>query len=317
MPVAEKQFGPLALDDEGIERRQDMHQLRSPIACSLQRLTCGPMLLLAGAFERDRHHRASAYPGFDQPPDRRLARRIEMANRIQADDALRAQGAIEPIGMGFPHRGRLRRLVRRHLPAEMPRHQFIGLEHAVAFADGEEALVECQLQRALRRLAAGPRMLLVNQHVVIDVADRQRAVAPDQPHHLAQIRRADRTQPFVAFAPVTLHRRHEKAQVFRRHIRQGVGPVFEHAFVDALGLMQIRAPIAGDSGPEYMVMAALDDVDGVDLHIAQMFHRRGRRSRPLTERRRHVEPLRAQPDVPGFGFGQADGFGGAGHRAAM
>ena len=96
-----------------------------------------------------------------------------------------------------------------------------------------------------------------------------------------------------------------------------MGPVFEHAFVDALGLAQIRAPIVGNSGPENMMMAALDDVDGVDLHIAQMLHRRGRRRRPLAERRRHVEPLRAQPDAPGFGFGQADGFIGAGHRAAM
>ena len=43
-----------------------------------------------------------------------------------------------------------------------------------------------------------------------------------------------------------------------------------------------------------MVMAALDDVDGVDLHITQMFHRRSGRLRPLSERRRGVEPLRAQ-----------------------
>ena len=186
------------------------------------------MLLLARAFERDRHQRAAAHPCFDQAPDGRLARRIQMADRIQADDALRAQGAIEQIDKGFPRRGGLRRSVWRRVPAEMPRHQLIGLEHADAFADGELALVECQLQRALRRLAAGPRMFLVDQHVVVDVADRQRAVAPDQPHHLAQIRRADRVQPFVALAPVTLHRRNEEAQVFRRHIGQRVGPVFEH-----------------------------------------------------------------------------------------
>ena len=171
--------------------------------------------LLARTFERDRRQRAGAQPRFDQAPDRRLARRIEMADRIQADDPLRAQGAIQQIGMGFPRRGRLRRFVGRKVPAEMPRHQFIGLEHAVAFADGDQALVEGQLQRALRRLAAGPRMLLVDQHVVVDIADGQGAVAPDQPHHLAQIRRADRAQPFVAVASVTLHRRHEKAQVLR------------------------------------------------------------------------------------------------------
>jgi len=42
-----------------------------------------------------------------------------------------------------------------------------------------------------------------------------------------------------------------------------------------------------------------------------MFHRRAVAAGPSPERRRHVEPLRAQPVVPGFGFGQADGFGGA------
>ena len=57
-----------------------------------------------------------------------------------------------------------------------------------------------------------------------------------------------------------------------------MGPVFEHALVDALGLTQVRAPVVGNPGPENMVMAALDDIDGVDLHIAEMFdRRRGRR----------------------------------------
>ena len=94
-------------------------------------------------------------------------------------------------------------------------------------------------------------------------------------------------------------------------------PVFEDRLVDALGLSQIRALIVGDAGPEDMVMGPLDDIDGVDLHIAEMLHRRGRRLRTVAERRGAIEPLGAQPDLPGFRFGQGMGFIGAGHGAAM
>jgi hypothetical protein len=66
-----------------------------------------------------------------------------------------------------------------------------------------------------------------------------------------------------------------------------------------------------------VVVAALDDVDGVDLHIAQMFHRSRRRLWPLAERRRHIKPLRALPDAPGFGLGHGKGTIGAGHRRRM
>ena len=62
-------------------------------------------------------------------------------------------------------------------------------------------------------------------------------------------------------------------------------PVFEHALVDALGLPQIRAPIGGDAGLENVMVAALDDVDRVDLHIAQMLHRRRNSPRSGAERR--------------------------------
>ena len=84
-----------------------------------------------------------------------------------------------------------------------------------------------------------------------------------------------------------------------------MGPVFEHASVDALGLAQIRAPIGRNPVPQNMVVAALDDIDGVDLHIAEMLDRDSRRLRPFAERRLGVEPLGPQPD------------GGAGHCAAM
>ena len=94
-------------------------------------------------------------------------------------------------------------------------------------------------------------------------------------------------------------------------------PVFEHAFVDALGLAQVGAGIGRDAAIENVMMAALDDVDGVDLHIAEMVHRRRNRLRSGAERLAGIEPLGMQPDSPGFGFGQGTGFGRAGHRAAM
>jgi hypothetical protein len=48
MLVAEEKMCPLALDDERIERRQDVHQF-GRFAWALQRLGPRPMLLLAGA----------------------------------------------------------------------------------------------------------------------------------------------------------------------------------------------------------------------------------------------------------------------------
>ena len=96
-----------------------------------------------------------------------------------------------------------------------------------------------------------------------------------------------------------------------------MGPVFEHALVDALGLTQIRAPVGGNPVPQNVMVATLDDVDGVDLHIAQMLDRGGRRLRPLAERRRRVEPLGAQPDAAGFSRAEGMELIGTGHGAAM
>ena len=96
-----------------------------------------------------------------------------------------------------------------------------------------------------------------------------------------------------------------------------MGPVFEHALLDALGLAQVGAAVVGNPVPEDMVVAALDDVDGVDLHVTQMFDRGHRRLRPVAERRARVEPLGAQPDGSSFCLGQGMEFIAAGHRAAM
>ena len=141
-----------------------------------------------------------------------------------------------------------------------------------------------QLQRALRRLAALPT------DAPSPPARRPRcrgsSAAPSRRISRITLRMSagvTRVEPFVALAPVLSHRRQEEAKVLRRHIGQRVGPVFEHAFVDALRLPQIGAAVAGDPAIENMVVAALDHIDGVDLHIAEM-RDRGRRRRRARRR---------------------------------
>ena len=121
----------------------------------------------------------------------------------------------------------------------------------------------------------------------------------------------------MAFAPVLPHRRDEEAKIPRRHVGQRVGPVFENALVDALGLPQVHAPIGRDAAMENVMMAALDHMDGVDLHVAEMIHRRRNGLRPIAKWLARIEPLGVQPDSPGLGFGQGTGVGRAGHRAVM
>ena len=79
-----------------------------------------------------------------------------------------------------------------------------------------------------------------------------------------------------------------------------MGPVFKHAAVDTLRLAQIVAPVVGDTIPENVVVTALDHVDGVDLHIAEMGDRIRHGLRPCTERHRQVEALGGKPDPPGL-----------------
>jgi hypothetical protein len=73
-------------------------------------------------------------------------------------------------------------------------------------------------------------------------------------------------------------------------------PILEERFVDALSLVEMVAPIRRDAGVKDMVMAALDDVNGVYLQISQISHRRWRGFGPNPERRTGVEALGAEPD---------------------
>ena len=45
---------------------------------------------------------------------------------------------------------------------------------------------------------------------------------------------------------------------------------------------------------------SVDDVDRVDLHVAQVLDRGVYGLRPVSERRGFVQPLRAQPEAPGL-----------------
>ena len=97
---------------------------------------------------------------------------------------------------------------------------------------------------------------------------------------------------------MALHRREKKRDVPGRHIGQRVRPVFKDALVDALRLIQMRATIIGNARPQDMMMAPLDDVDGVDLQIAQMLYGAKGRAPPVAKRRPLMEALGVKPDAP-------------------
>ena len=56
------------------------------------------------------------------------------------------------------------------------------------------------------------------------------------------------------------------------------------------------------------MVAALDHVDGVDLHVAQVLDRVARCLGTVPERRWRIEALGVQPDVSGGGLGERDGL---------
>jgi hypothetical protein len=68
-------------------------------------------------------------------------------------------------------------------------------------------------------------------------------------------------------------------------------------------LAEIRAPVIRNAREQDMVVAAFDDVDGIDLHVTEMGDRVGNGLRPCTERTARIKPLRTQPDMAGGGGG--------------
>jgi hypothetical protein len=87
-------------------------------------------------------------------------------------------------------------------------------------------------------------------------------------------------------------------------------PVLEHGLVHALRLAQVVAPVFRNARLQDVVMATLDHVDRVDLHVAEMLDRRARGRGTVAERRVLVEPLRPQPDAPRVGVGETEGQSG-------
>ncbi len=54
-------------------------------------------------------------------------------------------------------------------------------------------------------------------------------------------------------------------------------PVFEHALVDGLRVVEVLAPVRRDAGVEDVMVGALDHVNRVDLHVTEVLDRRTRR----------------------------------------
>jgi hypothetical protein len=68
--------------------------------------------------------------------------------------------------------------------------------------------------------------------------------------------------------------------------------------------MEMAASIVRNARKEDLVMAAFDDMDRVDLHVAQVLYSSERRFGSATERCWGIECLSVQPETSGFGFGE-------------
>ena len=100
------------------------------------------------------------------------------------------------------------------------------------------------------------------------------------------------------------HVAHVVPEVLDRQIRQRMGPVLENAALHCLCPIEVLAPIIGNSRVQDVVMGSLDDMDGVDLHVAEVPHGGGSRRRAATEGRVAIQSLGVQPD--GLGEVAAD-----------
>src|SRR5262249_60089439 len=62
--------------------------------------------------------------------------------------------------------------------------------------------------------------------------------------------------------------------------------------------------VAGNAREQDVMMAALDHIDRVDLHVSQVLHRSACGLGTVTEWRSALKPLRPQPDAPGASLGE-------------
>ena len=61
---------------------------------------------------------------------------------------------------------------------------------------------------------------------------------------------------------------------------------------------QSHTRVGRDARKEYVVMAAFDHIDRIDLHIPEVLDRKLRRFGVITERGTSIQPLSMEPDVP-------------------
>src|SRR5262245_46558072 len=87
MLIVEEQQQALALQDQGIERREDMNAVARSGGRAVDGLRPRPVLE-RGAFDADAHELSAPRPRLDEPADRRLASGVEVADRVQADESL-------------------------------------------------------------------------------------------------------------------------------------------------------------------------------------------------------------------------------------
>src|SRR5215207_6931273 len=137
-------------------------------------------------------------------------------------------------------------------------HEIVCLEHPRALTDGHQSGEKGPLQSALGRLSARPGVMLLDQHLVVDIADRQRPRRADEVEHFAHSTLGDGAKPGPREFPRPPHVSDEEAKAIGRHIRESIRPILEYGFVDGLRLAKVSAPVARDARPQDMMMTAFD-----------------------------------------------------------
>src|SRR3984957_5686133 len=139
MRVAEERLEALALNDERIERGEDVYSIRA-IAGQLFESCRSRPVRLGYTFDLDRDELLAPDPGFDQAAHRGFGRRIQVAGRMQTHHGLSRECPVQNV----PGRLSLGGSSRKAWPTEVTGGQLVGFQHAGALADRQHALVERQ-----------------------------------------------------------------------------------------------------------------------------------------------------------------------------
>lgn len=186
----------------------------------------------------------------------------------QARDAEGAQGAfdVEFAGLAFGGEG---------LIDGLWDDAFGEIEHfleALTVADHDLAAHPELVQGAFFNFAGGDFRPAIDEGFAFDLAQEERAFLFDTREHAAhgffQVRRIFTP---MNFAFEFLHQGAGETVVAHGEVGGGVVPVFEDGAVGVVQLMEHVGVVIGDVGPEDVVVGALDDGDGVDLDVAEVF----------------------------------------------